>query len=130
MGVALLLVGGCLPPGGDPQDSPGPSPDARLDVCVRNDGRLNATVRLFRNGDPVGVPVQVDGFTRRCRSMALRELRGVLDLRVDPVGRSGGRFPESLRDVLVGSDVVGLEIHLVPEGVEPFAQSSYRLVRD
>ena len=121
VGLGCLVAGACLassPPDssgrGDPSASGG---SARIELCVRNDGRLPATIQYFRYGE---------GFGERCRSATRSQLEGTLDVRVDPVAPDGTYFPESLQGILVTATTRAVRITLVAEGIEPYGQSSYR----
>lgn len=102
----------------------------RVELCVDNQHRLPATIRFYRDGDPVGPPVQASAFARSCRSTRLAEMLGSLVVEVDPVGPAGTYFPESLRGVLVGRAAYRVEVTLVDEGIELYGQSSYRIWND
>lgn len=131
-GLLVLAAAGCLASGGsggadeERRADLAADRDGRLEICVRNDSRLPATVQLFRDGNPVGPPVQTEGFTRSCRSAHRTEMEGTLDTRVDPVGTAGRYFPESLRDIMVTGRDATIVITLVWEGIHPFGQSTYR----
>lgn len=132
VGLVALSSIGCL---ASSQPGTAADPDRaaerprRIEVCLQNDGRLPATIQLLRDGDPVGTPLQAEGFSRRCRWMSLMELVGTLDTVVDPVGPPGKHRPESLRDMLVTTDARGIVITLVEEGIELYGQSSYRILQ-
>lgn len=131
--LCWLGSAGCLassPPGGSDDGRASAERADRIELCVRNDGRLPATIQFLRHGDPIGPPVQVEGFARRCRSSGRSEMVGTLDVRVDPVAPDGTYFPESLRGILVATTTRKIEVTLVAEGIELYGQSSYRTWED
>lgn len=130
LGLCCLTASGCLassPPDGAGGGARSASETAaRIELCVRNDGRLPATIQFFRYGERVGPPVHAEGFSQRCRSTGRSELVGTLDVRVDPVAPDGVYFPESLQGILATSTTRSIRITLVAEGIELYGQSSYR----
>lgn len=129
--AVVVLQAACAsasPPGqGGDSASPG-TREARdwVQVCVTNETSLEMEVDLFRRGNRTqkfrALPVE-----NACEDVSRSALRGTVNARLSPVGRSRSYWPESIQRIPVLEGTFRLTIVVAEGSTTPFGRSRYEV---